>query len=109
MKIRQLSVIVLGLLTASAMVSVNAADGQWAKKHPRRAEVNAQLKEQNKAIHHEVKTGEMTKVKAKKLHQQNHHIRKEEQAMAKVNGGHITKAQQKVLHHQANKVQKKIS
>ena len=84
------------------------AETQWQKNHPRRAEVNARLKNQNKRINQEVKEGELTKSQASKIHNEDGQIRQEERDMASQNGGHITKSEQKVLNQQENAVSKKI-
>ena len=106
------SKLVLGLLAMSflsiASSGALADEAGWAKKHPRRAEVNARLKNQDKRIHQEVKEGEMSKDEAKQLHQEDHQIRQEERDMASQNNGHITKDEQKVLNQQENKVSKEI-
>lgn len=91
---------------ASAATSEKAA--QWRAHHPRRAEVNARLANQNRRIHEEVKEGDMSKAKAAKLHREDRQMRQEERDMAAQNGGHITKAEQHVLNQQENKVSKQI-
>ena len=88
--------------------SAPAGDGQWAKNHPRRAEVNARLGNQNRRINKEVREGEMSKAQAAQLHQQDHAIRQEERTMASTNGGHITKAEQRALNQQENQVSREI-
>jgi hypothetical protein len=93
---------------ALAQTPAAAADGQWAKSHPRRAEVNARLANQNRRINKEVREGEITRGQAAKLHQQDHQIRKEERTMASTNGGHITKAEQRALNQQENQVSREI-
>ena len=98
------SVLMLGSMTVSSF----ANEGEWAKDHPRRAEVNHRLDNQNKRIRKEVKEGEMTKAQASKLHKEDHQIRKEERMMASQNGGHITKQEQKTLNQQENAVSKQI-
>ena len=50
----------------------------------------------------------MSKAEAKKLHKEDHQIRKEEKSMASQNGGHITKLEQKTLNQQENSVSKQI-
>src|SRR5271169_662401 len=84
------------------------AEGKWAQNHPRRAEVNARLNNQNNRINKELKEGEINKSQAKALHTEDHQIRQEERDMAGQNGGHITKAEQGVLNQQENKVSKQI-
>jgi hypothetical protein len=103
---------VLALAVSSAFVlgaAGNAlAQTQWQKDHPRRAEVNKRLANQDRRIHKEVKEGEMTKGQAAALHKDDRQIRKEERAMASQNGGHITKREQKTLNQQENAVSKQI-
>jgi uncharacterized protein HemX len=84
------------------------AQTQWQKDHPRRAEVNKRLANQNQRINKEVKTGQISKAQAATLHKDDRQIRKEEQAMASQNGGHITKQEQKTLNQQENAVSKQI-
>jgi len=98
-----LLIALLGLSTATY-----AANGSFAKHHPRRAEVNHRLKNQNKRINTEVKEGEMSKAKAAKLKSNDVKIRQEERDMASQNKGHITKQEQKTLNQQLNKNSQKI-
>jgi len=108
---RKLSV-TLGVAVFSLFLLGNSvmtfADSDWEKDHPRRAQVNNRLKNQNKRIKQEVKEGEMSKGEAKKLHKEDRMIRQEERDMAKQNGGHITKGEQKVLNQQENAVSREI-
>jgi hypothetical protein len=94
--------------TAFAQAPAPAGDGQWAKNHPRREEVNARLANQNRRINKEVREGEISRGQAAKLHQQDHRIRMEERAMASTNGGHITKTEQRALNQQENQVSREI-
>ena len=97
------------VLTATLLASgAFAEESQWAKEHPRRAQVNKRLKNQNKRINKEVKEGEMSKAQAKNLKKKDQAIRQEERDMAKQNGGHITKSEQKVLNQQENAVSRGI-
>jgi len=88
--------------------STSALAGQWAKDHPRRAEVNSRLENQNRRIDKERKEGEITKGQAQELHHEDHQIRQEERDMASQNGGHITKQEQKTLNQQENAVSRQI-
>ncbi|MBV8658015.1 MAG: hypothetical protein JO142_09370 [Burkholderiales bacterium] len=96
------------ILLAAGLTTAQAADGNWKKDHPRRAQVNKRLNNQNKRIHDERKEGEIGKGQAAKLHKEDHQIRQEERDMASQNGGHITKQEQKTLNQQENKVSKQI-
>jgi len=85
-----------------------AAETQWQKDHPRRTEVNDRLANQNKRINKELKSGQINKAQAHKLHAEDHAIRQEERTMASTNSGHITKAEQRALNEQENQVSKQI-
>ena len=90
-----------GAVSPAAVSTAFAAETQWQKDHPRRAQVNSRLKNQ-------VKQGDMTKAQAAKLHKDDRQIRKEERAMASQNGGHVTKAEQRSLNQQENAVSRQI-
>ena len=80
----------------------------WAKSHPRRAEVNGRLANQNKRIKTEVAEGDMSHKQAATLHRDDRKIRQEERDMAAQNGGHITTAEKRVLNKQENQVSAQI-
>jgi hypothetical protein len=101
--------VVLAGATGAAFAETPAGpDGQWAKTHPRRAEVNARLANQNRRIHQEAREGEISRAQAARLHQQDHAIRREERTMASTNGGHITRTEQRALNQQENQVSREI-
>ncbi len=85
-----------------------AQETQWQKDHPRRAEVNKRLENQNKRIQQGEKSGKLTPGQAKQLHKEDKAIRKEERRMAAKDGGHITKKDQAKLNRRENKVSKQI-
>jgi len=98
----------LSALAIGSSGNAMANQHQWGKNHPRRAEVNGRLENQNKRIHQEVKEGEITKQQASNLHKEDRKIRREERLMASQNGGHITKQEQRTLNQQENAVSKEI-
>ncbi len=103
--------VILAVTSAFVFGSVGgvfAADADWKKDHPRRAEVNKRLNNQDKRINQERKNGEISKAQAQKLHKEDRQIRGEERAMASQNGGHITKQEQKTLNQQENAVSRQI-
>jgi hypothetical protein len=85
-----------------------AQDGSFAKNHPRRAEVNRRLNNQDSRIHHKVKSGDMSRREAHNLHRKDHRIRREERRMAYRHDGHITRHEQHRLNRQENHVSRKI-
>jgi hypothetical protein len=81
---------------------------EWKEDHPRRAQVNSRLENQNRRIDEGVKSGKLNRKQAKRLHAEDHAIRQEERAMAAQHGGHITKAEQRELNRQENQVSRQI-
>jgi len=101
---------VLSAFAATSFAQASAPAGaNWAAKHPRRAEVNGRLANQNKRIDNKVADGQMSKAEARKLHKDDHQIRQEEHDMASQNNGHITKQEQKTLNQQENQTSKQIA
>jgi len=95
-------------LVAAGATAAYAGDDAWQKHHPRRAEVNGRLANQDRRIHHEVKEGELSKSQAAQLHSEDRGIRREERTMARQNDGHITRQEQAVLNKQENSVSRQI-
>lgn len=92
----------------SGLASNAMAETQWQKDHPRRTEVNKRLNNQNKRIHNEVKSGQISKARAAQLHHEDHALRTEERTMASTDHGHITKTDQRALNQQENQTSKQI-
>jgi F0F1-type ATP synthase membrane subunit b/b' len=85
-----------------------AQQSKWNQNHPRRAQVNKRLDNQNARVNQGVKNGTLTQGQAKQLHKEDKAIRSEERADAAANGGHITKQQQRQINRQENQVSKQI-
>jgi hypothetical protein len=85
-----------------------ARAGDFDKTHPRRAQVNGRLNNQNKRIDQGEKNGTLTRGQARQLHQEDRGIRKEERQDAAANGGHITRQQQRQINRQENRTSKQI-
>jgi len=86
----------------------SASAATWAENHPRRAEVNHRLANQNHRINRELRQGEISRRQAHALHAQDRTIRHEERFMAAQNHGHITRAEQRALNQQENGVSREI-
>ena len=84
------------------------AQNNWDANHPRRAEVNGRLQNQNARVDNKVADGKMSRGEGAKIHAQDHAIRREERRDAAANGGHITKAEQAHINHQENRVNREI-
>ena len=102
------SVLSFGVIAAMFVAGNAMAESNWANSHPRRAEVNKRLQNQDRRIHREVKEGDMSKAEARKLHREDRQVRQEERDMASQNGGHITKQEQRTLNQQENSVSRQI-
>ena len=105
---RKALVLVLTSVFLFSTASSSFAATTWQKNHPRRAQVNSRLANQNRRIHQERKEGEITGKQAAQLHHEDHQIRQEEHLMASQNGGHITKSEQRTLNQQENGVSRQI-
>jgi hypothetical protein len=90
----------------AAVAATTATD--FHKTHPRRAEVNQRLNNQDKRVDSLAAHGKITAGQAARLHRQDHRIHAEEHRMAAREGGHITAAQQAKLNRQENRVNKRI-
>jgi hypothetical protein len=96
----------IGLLGATATSAF--AETPWEQSHPRRDQVNDRLATQKWRINHDYREGELTGRQARRLHVEDHMIRREERAMAAVNHGHITRSEQRALNQQENAVSRQI-
>jgi len=85
-----------------------AQDGSFSKNHPRRAEVNHRLNNQDRRINRKYRKGDITRHQAGRLHQRDHQMRKEERRMAYRHGGHLSKHEQNRLNRQENHMSRRI-
>lgn len=81
-----------------------AMAGQFAKKHPRRAEVVNRADKQIDKNNQAAVNGKLTDKQAQRLDHQDRRIKREEQRQAHQNGGHITKDQQARDNRQENHI-----
>jgi hypothetical protein len=96
------------LATLSLAAAPAMADPVWNANHPRRAEVNGRLANQNRRINAGVRDGQLTRGEAARLHAEDRGIRREERNMAARDGGHITGRDQRILNRQENRVSGQI-
>lgn len=106
MKNMSLAVLIISLLAPALYVHAdnpgNPTGGQFAKKHPRRNQVNKRVKNQRARINQGVKNGSLTPQQAQQLKANDRAIKQQEHADVKANGGYITKDQQKQLNQEEN-------
>jgi hypothetical protein len=84
------------------------ADTPWQAHHPRREEVNGRLANQNARIHQEVRSGQISRAKAARLHATDHRIRKQERRMASRHDSHLTRHEDARLNRQENRASRRI-
>jgi len=95
--------------SAALLAGVSEASAAtWVQHHPRRAEVNARLANQNRRINRELREGEITGSQARALHRQDQFVRREERFMASQHHGYITRAEQRALNQQENGISREI-
>ena len=105
--------LITALTTAAmgaALLTAGMASAQtpYQPHHPRRAEVNHRLASQNQRIKHELRTGQISPTKARRLLAQDHAIRGHERMLAANDHGHISRADQARLNQRENAVGRKI-
>ena len=100
----------IAAVAALALSFAGSASAQthWDATHPRRAEVNHRLANQDHRIHQEVREGDMSHGEAARLHRDDRQIRQEERDMASQDRGHITKREDYALNQQENHVSRQI-
>lgn len=79
-----------------------APGSKFAKKHPRRNQVNKRVKKQRARINEGVKDGKLTQQQASQLRANDNAVKAQEHADVKANGGHLTKAEQRQLNQEEN-------
>ena len=86
-----------------------AQDGSFAKNHPRRAEVNQRLNNQDHRINRKVKNGDISRREAHNLHRNViiRSVMKKEEWHPR-HGGHLTKHEQYRLNRQENHMSRRI-
>jgi len=98
----------MALVLAGAAVTSASAETRFDQTHPRRAEVNARLATEIRRIDAGRRDGEISTVKAVRLHQKAHMIRVQERRMAARHGGHITGGEKLKLNREENRLGRHI-
>lgn len=107
-KFRKTLIFAAATAMLAGVIGTASAETTWQKNHPRRAQVNHRLANQNRRLHNDVKDGTLTRGQAAKLHRDDRQVRQEERDMAHQNGGHITKPEQRVLNQQEKGISREI-
>ena len=96
------------IIMITCVSTLTHADDSFKKEHPRRAEVNARVRNQKKRIAQGVKSGELSKAQAKTLRGEEAGVKAQERAEVKANGGYLTKPEQKQINQELNKDSQQI-
>jgi hypothetical protein len=90
------------VLVGSMGLTAAAQAQTFPQTHPRRAEVNGRLGDQNARITRGVRDGRLSHQQAHRLRADDRSIRTEERADASVNGGHITRSEKRQINQREN-------
>ena len=101
--------VVLALLLVGFAGSSAHAGEKFRKKHPRRAEVNRNVRRENREINKDVKEGKLTAAQGEQDKANLKNVKQNEHADVKANGGHLTKDQQKGLNGELKDNQNQIN
>jgi hypothetical protein len=108
-----LAALAVSLMVPATMVRAenpgNPTGGKFAKKHPRRNQVNKRVKNQRARINKGVKDGQLTQQQAQQLRANDNAIKAQEHADVKANGGYLTKPEQKQINQEENANSKLIA
>jgi hypothetical protein len=105
---RNILLAAMTLVIAGAGAAGASAETRFDQTHPRRAEVNTRLAHENHRIAAERREGEISKVKAMRMHAKAHMIRVRERRMAVRHGGHITRFEKARLNRQENRLGRQV-
>ena len=108
MRIKSMIAAGFALTMAADVATAALAETPWQVEHPRRAEVNARLANQNRRIDIERRDGVITGREARYLHAEDRGIRGQERFDASFNRGHITRGGQRRLNREENGVSRQI-
>jgi hypothetical protein len=99
---------VAALMASVVLAGGTSFAGSWQQNHPRRAEVNGRLGNQNSRIRNGVRDDQLTRGQAHQLHAEDRDIRDQERLYARDHDGHISKGEDRLLNQQENSVSKQI-
>jgi len=105
---RNILLAAMALVIAGAGATGASAQTRFDQTHPRRAEVNARLVNENHRIAGERREGEISKVKAMRMHAKAHMIRVQERRTAARHNGHITRGEKLKLNREENRLSRHV-
>ena len=108
MRFKSVAAVIGMVLAMTAMSVAPATAGEFAQKHPRRAQVNSRERRQQGRIAQGAKSGSLSPQEAAKLERQEAGIKRQERAEVRANGGYLTKRQQRQLNGELNQTSREI-
>jgi hypothetical protein len=109
MKISTMKNFAIAALMASVVLAGGTSfAGEWQQHHPRRAEVNGRLGNQNARVRAGLRDDQLTRGEARQIRSEDTDIRDQERLYARDHDGHISKGEQHLLNQQENSVSKQI-
>jgi hypothetical protein len=105
---KKIVIAALGVIASGALTMSASAATPWQANHPGRVEVNHRLANQNARIAMGRADGQLSRGQARRLHSEDHTIRREERFDARLDHGHITRAEKRGLNQQENAVSRQI-
>lgn len=102
--------LLLATLAAAGMAASATPSfaSEWARHHPRQAQVLHREHHQLHQIARERRDGEISRHEAHVLRAREHRIAHEEHAYARAHGGRLTRGEQRHLNHEENRVHRAI-
>ena len=109
MKNLKIKAIAVATLAATLMLGAGTSfAGGWGCRHPRRAEVNARLRDQSYRINQGVRDGQLNPAEASQLRAEDRSVLRQEDLYAHYDDGHISRPEQEVLNHEENGISRQI-
>ena len=103
------STLILLMGAGLGLASITGASAAtWDQTHPRRAEVNHRLTDQDRRINHDLRSGKITPRQAAMLHREDHMVRKDERFDARFDRSHLTHADQRSMNQDENGISGQI-
>src|SRR5258708_7714509 len=103
-----LAVLAIGLIIPVMKVQAESRKQEFRENHPRRAEVNARVRNQRRLLNQQLKSGKITQQQYNDQMAALKNVKTQEVADVKANGGSLTKQQQGALNQELNQNREQI-
>ena len=103
------SALILALASVLGLSGIaTASAATWDQRHPRRAEVNHRLANQDRRIDRDFREGKISAREARYLHREDHTVRADERFDARFDRSHLTRSDQRSLNQDENGISRQI-